>query len=136
MRTCKNHGDRKAFGRGMCQQCYLRWYRLEGGTRCPNHPSSPIITAGKCAKCYPKKQEKRTPEGMEKKRQYQREWTERNKDRLADYKRNWLKSRPDYRKGMAKAQKLREFDAPGTYDDLFAKQDGRCPICLKFKEVL
>ena len=99
VKMCSLHPDKKAWARGLCKNCYNKWLR------------------------------ENDPEFAERQRENCRRWTEKHKERIKQYKKDYrLKQDKNY----GKIKRLREHGLTlDDYELLLKKQKGVCAICGK-----
>jgi len=64
-------------------------------------------------------------------RKYNSSWAARNRDKATEYGRNWRKNNPEKQaaKNRRAAYRRKYGISVGTYDEMFAAQNGVCAIC-------
>lgn len=142
------HPDRLAYGHGMCEYCYQKWYHTQKAT-C--HPEKRVFLRGLCEKCYRKDVAKKRPSACHPEKPaisnktgtcqscYDKEYnlrrTPEEKERRRNKKREWLKmwrankSPEEKRIKYLKGKKSRYGLSVEEYQRILDSQNGRCAIC-------
>ena len=94
------------------------------------HPKKVNWARGLCKNCYDKWLRKNNPTYVEKQRRNTAAWHKLHPEKVRQNSRNFLaKQQPDYER---KRHLKRNWGiTQGQYEEMLAKQDGKCAICLR-----